>query len=344
MDLRQQILDAPRALRETFEKGRPEYESLVRRVRWGEGPVFMVGSGSSFHAALTAAYAFEGLLGWPVMARPAASFEAYSTPHLRPRSVLLAFSRSGETAETLDAVRAARARGAVVLGMTCNAASALAKTADLVFPIRAADAESLQADLCVHAAAGFLGLVAARILKRHDHQLDVLVEEFANLPGHMEWIQAQLPAAIRALAAEFESIAQLFIVGGGFYHPIALQAAHSLRAVSRRSADAFDGGELQEGDLPVSAEGAAILFLSGTHCRIKKRIHVLAQHAKRAGLKVFSVTDSNDRSLAEASTLSLLLPELSEMVGSTLVLALLQSVVSPWRAKSDQARSGGKRS
>src|SRR5271157_4258874 len=120
MDVKQQIFDTPRALRETIEKGRPEYEALVRRVRWGDGPIFIVGSGASFLSAWTGVYAFESLLGWPVMARPALEFQAYSASVMRLRSVFLAVSNSGETRETLDAVRAARARDAQVLALTNN--------------------------------------------------------------------------------------------------------------------------------------------------------------------------------------------------------------------------------
>ena len=68
-DVRRQFLDLPRALREILEKGRPEWEELVRRARWGELPVYMVGCGASFAVGLAGAYAFESLLGWPVVVR-----------------------------------------------------------------------------------------------------------------------------------------------------------------------------------------------------------------------------------------------------------------------------------
>jgi glucosamine--fructose-6-phosphate aminotransferase (isomerizing) len=328
MDLRQQILDSPRALRETLEKGRPEFESLVRRVPWGEGPIFMVGAGSSYLATLTGVYAFEGLLGWPVIARPSSDFEAYAVSVLRPRSVLLALSNSGETPATLDAARAARSRKAVVLALTNNPASTLAQMADLVFLLRAgeAGATSLQAVLCQQAALGFISLVAARTLKRHHDQLDVLEEEFTKLPAHVEWIQVQLLDAVRALTAEVRNVASLSVVGGGFYHPVALQAALLLKETSRVPAEGFDEDAFHEGALSSAPGDSALLVLSGSHCRVKKKIHALAARAKKAVTKTLSITDGNDRELQNSSTLSVLLPELTEMAGSTLALALLQSV------------------
>ncbi len=63
MDVRHQIRSMPHALQETLEKGRPEYDEVVRRTRWSDGPLFIVGGGSSYPAALLGAYAFEELLG-----------------------------------------------------------------------------------------------------------------------------------------------------------------------------------------------------------------------------------------------------------------------------------------
>lgn len=328
MDLHQQVLSGPRDLRETMEKGRPEFEALVRRVRWGDGPLFVVGTGPSYFAALTAMYAFEGLVGLPVIVRRAADFEAYAVSVLRPRTLVLALSNSGETPATLGAARAARARGAVVLAMTNHPASTLARAADLVVLLRAGETSEthLSTILCQQAAAGYLALVAARVLKRHHHHLDVLEDEFAQLPAHVERIQTHLQDAVQAMAAELKNLSSLSVVGGGFYFPIALQAARLLNENSRLHTEGMDEGAFRA-QAPVPGTAAdAVLFLSGSHCRVKKRMQAISAEAQKAGMKTFSVTDANDRQLQETSSLSLLLPELTEMVGSTLTLALVQSL------------------
>lgn len=327
MDLRQQILDTPRALRDTIEKGRPEFEALVRRVRWGDGPVFMVGGGTSFLSALTGVHAFESLLGWPVIARPAPEFAVYSSAALRQRSVVLAVSNSGETRETLEAVRAARARGAVVLALTNNSSSALAAMADLVFLVRAGEASrpGLPAVLCQQAALGLMGLVAAQVLKRHHRQLDVLQEEFANLPANVERIRTQLSDAVRALAAELRVSSSVVVMGGGFYHPTALLAANLLGETSRLCAQGLNAAESAAHFFQSGQKGSAVLFVSGSACRLKRRVHEHAQQAKRDGMNILAVTDGNDRELADAARLAVMLPAMTEMVGSILALALLQS-------------------
>ena len=329
MDLRQQILDTPRALTETLEKGRPEFESLVRRVRWGEGAIFMVGAGSSYIAALTGAHAFETLLGWPVIVRTAADFEAYGLGVLRPRSVVLVLSNSGETTETLDATRSARARGAVVLAMTNNPNSELTQIADLALSLRAGSPTEpgLQTTLCQHAALGYLSWVAALTLKRHHQQLEVWKEEFEKLPVHIEWIQTHLADAARALASELKGVRNLTVVGGGFYYPVGLEVARMLTRLAHASAEGKDVAALQGADLPPASEDSAMVLLSSSHCRLKKKIHAVVAQAKQTGERVYAVTDSNDRELSRATKLSILLPDLSEMTGSILSLALMQSVV-----------------
>jgi glucosamine--fructose-6-phosphate aminotransferase (isomerizing) len=328
MDLKAEILDIPHALRETLERGRTEYDALVRQTRWGDGPIYVVGSGSSLVVGLSAAYAFESLLGWPAVVREAAAFQAYSVSVLRPRSVLLAISPSGEDSETLEVARVARSRGATVLVLANNAQSALAKSADGVFLVRAGEEHGAgaKAAVCQQAAASYLGLVAARVLKRPHPQLDSLEADFEKLPAHVEWAFAQLTDAVRSFASELQGLRSLCAVGGGFYHPAALQWASLLKKLTAIDACGFEAVEFMHGRLDSLERGATVIFLSGSRCRAKKHVHRLAERVEKARARVLSITDGNDRELADRSTLALFLPVLSEMVGSTLALALLDCV------------------
>lgn len=328
MDLRQEILDIPRALGETLEKGRREYDALVRQTRWGDGPVFMVGSGGSLVAGLTGAYAFESLLGWPVVVREAALFEAYSASVLRPRSVLVALSESGESAETLAVARMARSHGAKVLAFTTQAQSALAKMADGVFLVRAGEEAGAGARtaVCQQAALSYVALVAARALKRHQPQTDALEAEFEKLPESVEWALTQFGDAVRSFASELQARQSLHVVGGGFYHPAALHWAGLLRKLTGIDARGHEAQEFAHGLLEKLGPDTTIVFLSGSRCRLKRQIHLLAESARKARASIFAVTDGNDRELADRSQLAVLLPMLSEMVGASVSLALLDWV------------------
>ncbi len=326
MSVKQEILDIPRALRETLEKGRGEYEMLARGTRWGEGPIYLVGSGLSYLAGLSGELAFEELLGWPVVLRRAVDFQAYSASSIRPRKVLIAISQSGESPETLEAAQAARTRGAVVLALTGSAASSLARMADGVFLVRAGGGSGLgmKATVCQQAALGYLSLVTARALKRPHPALDALEGEFEKLPEQTEWVLAQLLDAVRVFAAELKGLRELLLVGAGCYYPVSLLEAHLAREIMQIGAHGFHPEDLGVGKGLVERGEFAVVFLSGSHCRERKKVHEASARVKKTGAKVLSVTDANDQELARRSAVALLLPGTSEIVGSTLTLALLQ--------------------
>jgi fructoselysine-6-P-deglycase FrlB-like protein len=330
LDVRGEIRDAPRALRQTLEKGRPEFESLVRGTRWGDGPLYIVGSGSSYPAALAGLSAFESLLGWPVVVSRAANFLAYSAPLIRPRSVVLAVSLSGEADKTLEAALQARSRGAAVLALTASATSPLAEAADGAFLVRSGEEVrlGLQSELSLFAAMGFVALVAARVLKRHHHKLDELEQEYAKLPEHCEWVLTRLTDAARSLASHLQDLDRLVLVGGGSYYPAALQAAETMASLTPVQALAQDAAELRESLAKSGTRGRAALFLSGSRCRMKREIQESARLLGGPEANLYAVTDSNDQELRGVVSLAVLLPSLAETTGSALGLLFLQFLVS----------------
>jgi len=340
MKFHQETLAIPRALRETLEKGRAEYQALVRETRWGEGPIYVVTADASEPAGLTAAYAFESLLGWPVVVRAASIFSGYSLPLLKPRSVLLLISPRMESEELLEFARLARSRGAILLVLTADPQSALAQLAHGIFLIRTAGSSDPAVIVtCQHAALSFLGTVAARLLRPPQPQIETLEREFGELPGHAEWALTQLPDALRSLWAGLEGQNRLRVVGGGFYHPPALQVACRLEG---RPGLWTSGEEISvccARDLKKSGLEGSILFLSGSRCRARKQVHEAASRLKALGSRVFSVTDRGDRELVERSDVAVLLPVLTENVGSVLSLSILE-----WLAARGDRKAGTKRS
>lgn len=325
MDSRQAILDTPRALREMLEKGRPEYEAVIRRTRWGDGPLFIVGRGPSLFAGMTVGLGFESLVGWPVVVREATEFSAHALGVLRPRSVVLAISQSGESPETLEAARAAHSRGATVLAVTKAAQSTLAALADGIFLVGAGGESGSDgtSSVCRHAALGYISLVAAQVLKRHHPQLATLETEFQRIPEHIEWVLTQLGDAVRPFAAELKRCEDITVAGGGFFHSIAAEWARQFSREMRIPVESPASFEDEFDCFRNPAAGRAIIFLSNSRCRLKRAVHKAAARAERAGIKSLTITDRDDRELQNHSSLAILLPTLHEMTGAVLTLALL---------------------
>lgn len=322
---RPEIQDIPRALRHTLEKAKSEYAGLIRQTRWGEGPIYICPCGGSTCVSLVGAYAFESLLGWPVVARTASVFQNYSSSVLQPRSILLVISASGEAPEALDLARLSRARGATLLALTNNPESELAKTAQGVILTRAEPAEDSPAIAATqHVALTYLAWVAAQTLKRPTAALAALEEEFEKLPGQAEWAFVHLAGAIRALAADLKSQTRSWIVGSGYYHPSALQCARRMRELASLQSYGVEAAEFRWGTRGTPANRDAILLLAGSRSKSKKMIHPFASQSRIERTRVLSITDPDDRELADRSDLAVLIPSLSELVGSSLMLILVE--------------------
>jgi glucosamine--fructose-6-phosphate aminotransferase (isomerizing) len=322
---RPEIQDIPRALRQTLEKAKPEYTALVRQTRWGEGPIYICACGGSNCVSLVGGYAFESLLGLPVVARQATVFQNYSSSLLKPRSILLVVSASGDAPEALDLARLARSRGATLLAMTSNPAGPLAKSAQGVILTGAELPDDTPATaVCQHAALTYLAWVAAQTLKRPSTALTSLEGEFEKLPRHAEWSFIHLADAIRSLASRLRNRPVVWVVGGGFYHPAALQGAKRIRELAKLHAVGIEAAEFRGRVRAAASSEDAVLFLSGSHSKFKREIHQSVAQARMERMGVLSVTDPDDRELAGRSDLAVLAPCLSELVGSTLVLILVE--------------------
>jgi glucosamine--fructose-6-phosphate aminotransferase (isomerizing) len=324
MNTKQEILTLPKALADTLEKGQPEYEGLLRRTRWGEGPIYLLASGTSWHASLTGVFAFETLLARPAVARAPAVFAAYSMSLLGPGVVVIAISPHGESSAVLDVARSARVRGASLLVVTAKPETTVAKMAGGVLRLRT-DSQGSGAAVCEQAVMGYLALVAARIFRKHQPQFEVLGKEFGGLPGAIEWVLHQMSDAVNSLASELTAFRRVYILGGGFYYPSALQAEHLFRELGG-DAKALDPVELGTRSMDLHNGDSVLVAISGSRCRLRKGIHEALERVSHSGVKILAITDNNDRELTQLSQVAVLLPNLTEMIGAVLASAVIHCV------------------
>jgi DNA-binding MurR/RpiR family transcriptional regulator len=332
MVAKQEIVNLPRTLADTLEKGQPEYEAVLRRTRWGEGPIYLLGGGATWSASLAGVHAFETLPGWPAVARSPAGFAAYSMTLLRPGLVVIAISPPSESSPVWEVARAARARGATLLVLTNKPESPLAGMAGGVVRLRT-DSEGNGARVCEQAAISYLGLSAARIFRRHQAQFEVLAEEFRKLPAELEWMLHQMSDAVSSFASELAVSRRVYVLGGGFYYPSALQAEHLFQELGG-CAQALD--PIESGSLDRLDRESVVLAISGSRCRVKNRIREALQRIGNSGVKILSITDSNDRELTGISTLAMQLPHLTEMVGAVVANFLIHCVAYQMACRTRQ--------
>jgi DNA-binding MurR/RpiR family transcriptional regulator len=219
----------------------------------------------------------------------------------------------------LEVARVARARGASLLVLTNKPEGAFAKIATGVLRLRT-DSEGSSTTVCEQAAMSYLGVLAARIFKKHQPQFEVLEEELRRLASEIEGALVRMSDAVSPMASELAAFKRVCVLGGGFYYSTALQAEYLFRRLgnSARAADPMELDSLDSLD-----QNGVFLVVSGSRCRARKRLHTLLKQAVNSRARIISITDSNDRETTEMSALSVLLPNLSEMVGAVLTSVLI---------------------
>lgn len=262
MTVKKKLLEIPDVLRQILEEGRPLYDSLIRRANWGEKPVYLLGNGSSYAAALSGAWAFQSLLGVPAIVHRPEAFSAYGSHALSFHSLVLVFGGSDDGEATLAAAQQAQRRGALVWAITANPGSELASLADATLNDYSGEpgSDGIRPVFCRHAVMMFLAMAAAQVLKAPAALLKNQQEELEKLPAHIEWVLNQIPDAASALAKEIRGLPQLSITGGGAFHPIALHSAERMRQSAAIAAQGSELLDFQQSVPQISPPGSGVLI------------------------------------------------------------------------------------
>ena len=259
-----EIYEGPRTVRDTL-RGRltetgeivlpglpfsPEDWARFRRIA-------IVGCGTAYHAGVVGKRLFEQLLRRPVEASVASEFR-YSDPLVDNETLVVLISQSGETADTLAALREAKAKGASTLAVVNVVGSTLARDADAVLLTQAGPeigVASTKAYLAQLTALTLLGLYLSQLGGNPHSELSAALRE---LPTLVESCLAQEPQ----IAALAESLAQhtcFFYLGRGYDYAAALEAALKLKEISYLHAEAYPAGEMKHGPLALVEPGVAVV-------------------------------------------------------------------------------------
>ncbi|HAF70521.1 MAG: Glutamine--fructose-6-phosphate aminotransferase [Acetothermia bacterium 64_32] len=256
--------------------------------------IYLIACGTSYHAALVAEYLWEPLLGIPVAAEIASEFR-YKAPAVGPRALVVAVSQSGETVDTLMAVREARARGAKALTVTNIVGSALARESDGVVYTRAgleigvAASKTFTAQL---AALALLGLKLARARgvisqARLEAELETLSRGPALLVKALE-----LEKPVEELAERFYQKSDFLYLARGILYPMALEGALKLKEISYIHAEGYPAGEMKHGPIALIDEEMPVVFLASREELWDKSLANMEEvRARRGILIVFADQD-----------------------------------------------------
>ncbi len=295
-----EICEQPRSTGETIrEKQTGDGADLlipsVEGMATASDAAYLVACGTAYHAALVAEYLWEEHIPIPLRAMIASEFRSRRV-HVTPKTLFVAISQSGETIDTLMALRRAREHGASVLALVNAERSAIDRESDAAVYTRAGIEIGVAATKTFTAQIAALGLVGLAIAQeRGTIPRDAVREELRQLtllPGRITEA-LRLEPAILELAGRLHHARDVLFLARGVLYPIALEGALKLKEISYVHAEGYPAGEMKHGPIALIDEGTPVIMLVSHDVAREKTLANMEEVKARRGC-VVAVTDTPD--------------------------------------------------
>ncbi len=329
-----EIFEQPDSIRDTF-RGRISEDPLsiklgglfsvlpaLKRAR----KIIIIGCGTSWHAGLIGEYLLEEFARIPVEVEYASEFR-YRHPVIRKDDVIIAISQSGETADTLAAIRKAREAGALVLGI-CNVvgSSIPRETAAGVYThagpeIGVASTKAFTSQVTV---LTMIAMLLAREKKMiPDGPFRDFIRELKNIPGKIRHILEESDMMIQEVAAEYKDTNNFLYLGRGYFFPVALEGALKLKEISYIHAEGYPAAEMKHGPIALIDENMPVVFIAPKDNTYDKIVSNIREVKARKG-KVIAVVNEKDKTISELASHVIEIPATSLALTPLLAVIPLQ--------------------
>jgi glucosamine--fructose-6-phosphate aminotransferase (isomerizing) len=341
-EMLREIYEQPEALRRTLalylagDGLKPEVIRLLADWSTPAGEVLIAASGSSRHSGLAAEILLEDLCGLAVDVEYASEYSLRGDSVLKSahQPSVLVLSQSGETSDTLAALREARRRGQSTLAITNVEASTMAQEADVSMPLAAGIERAIPATksfTCQLAVLYLLALYEGARLGRIDRQtLAIYIQELRALPSEIEQQLDPWRVRMAGLACKYKSAATFLYLGRGIHYAIAREGALKLKEASYVHAEGYPAGELKHGPnallsdrVPLVVVATVDRALPASVERYGKTLQLLAD-MKAQGAIVMAIANADDADVAGLVNDCIFVPPASEYLLPILEVIPLQ--------------------
>ena len=318
-------------LKEIFEQPKAIQSSIHNRFVLEEGDadfeffhpkpgqftnVLLLGCGTSWHAGCIAALQFEAFAKLPASAEIASEYR-YKQSQIDPKTLVIALSQSGETFDTIAAVRKARESGAKVLAICNIPGSTLMREADFCITLRAGPEISVcstKAYNCQLAVSALLALKMGRLGPMTHEVGGTFLKEIIQLPKIVEEVLEQEETLIH-LAQKYAGFSNHFFIGRQYMLPTSLEAALKLKEISYQNAFAYPAGELKHGPIALIEPNCLVIGMCGNAATYDKILSNLMEVKPRGG-RILALAPSDAPEIANIADDVLWLPHLCDPLAS----------------------------
>jgi glucosamine--fructose-6-phosphate aminotransferase (isomerizing) len=303
-----------------------EEDALDEAILAGVKRIVIVACGTSYHAGLIGRYAIEEWARLPVEMDIASEYR-YRNPVVGPGDLVIGISQSGETADTLAAMRLARERGATVLAVTNVMGSQATRDADGVLYTRAGleiGVAATKTFVCQVAVIYLLGLRLAELRGTLERgRLAELVGEMKRLPHCIDEVLGKAAEQVAPIAeATWESDFFLYI-GRHVGLPVALEGALKLKEISYIATDAYAAGEMKHGPIALLDDSTPVVCVA-TDSPVLEKVVSNIQEVRARGARVFALTTEGNEQMSQHADALITLPAVDWMLQPMLAVIPLQ--------------------
>lgn len=326
-----EIMEQPKAVRDTISPrlrgGRVVFDeiSLTPEQIRSFSKIFIVACGSAYHVGVVAKYVLEQTLRIPVEVDVASEFR-YRSPILGPDTLVLVISQSGETADTLAALREAKRLGAYTLSIVNVVGSTIANESDDVIytwagpEIAVATTKAYSTQLVVvYLLSIYLGDLLGRIsleeYKSYIGELEALPDKITKILEHKDNIQY--------LASKFFNVRDVFFIGRNLDYAMSLEGSLKLKEISYIHSDAYAAGELKHGTISLIEDGTLVVALA-TQKRLFEKMASNIKEVKARGAVVLGVTTEDQKQIEKEADYVFYIPDACPMMLPSLAVIPLQ--------------------
>ena len=289
--------------------------------------IVIAACGSAYHTGMVDQYVIEDLAKVPVRVELASEFR-YRKPLLNPNTLVIVVSQSGETADTLAALREAKSRGNKVLAIVNVVGSSIAREADYVFQTLAGPEISVattKAYSCQLVAGYILAIALAKAKGQLDEKKEnELLTEMRSLPAKIEKILDE-KERLQWFASKFSNVHDVFYIGRGIDYAICLEGSLKLKEISYIHSEAYAAGELKHGTISLIEDGTLVIGVLTQSGLFEKTVSNMVE-VKSRGAYLCGVTSYGNYSLEDTADFSIYVPKTDEHFAASLAVIPLQLI------------------
>ena len=287
--------------------------------------VVIIGCGSSYHSGMIGKYAIERWCRLPVQVELASEFR-YRDPVIGRNTLVVAVSQSGETADTLEAVRHARGQRAWVLAVSNTVGSSIAREADAVLYTRGGPevaVASTKAVMTQITAMYLVGLYLAQVRGTRDpDEVGAHLQDLESIPDLLTELLTR-SEDVRAVAREIADATRVLFLGRHVGYPIALEGALKLKELAYVSAEGYSAGEIKHGPIALVEQGTPVVVLATRHALQAKLINNV-QEVRARGARTIVVATDGDDSVTPYADHVLRVPDTKSLLAPLLTIVPMQ--------------------